>query len=170
MISGIRGVGKYGDRFLTVAGEGGGGLEAAFKQLATDCQALKEAAETGAATMSKEQADVLVRRANQAFGELKAASSKVLAEAKAAANMTVTGKEMEAVMQLTEIHTKILRAQDFTIRHITKMGRAVQHGRRLSELDEGQPIPGDQAATVPDNQSHPEQNQSVDPSLVPPAK
>ena len=162
VVAGIRGIGKYGGRLFEVAGSSTVYRGGPWDLLASECAALKRAADMGASSMSAGQAAEFANRARSMFGELTAKSSEVLAQLRAGQNLPNVGNAMEAIQNMTIAHTRLLRSTEWTMRHINKIVRAIEQGRRLSELDEGQ---GDGGTARP-NQSHPDQNESVDPSLA----
>jgi hypothetical protein len=59
--------------------------------------------------------------------------------------MPNVGDAMGAIQNMTIAHTRLLRSSEWTLKHINKMVRAIEQGRRLSDLDEGQRAPGEQA-------------------------
>jgi hypothetical protein len=165
VVSGIRGIGKYGERLLKAAGEAGG-VAGKFDALATECATLKQAADKLGTNMTAAQAQDFSARAAAAMAELKAVSSDVLAQARQAANMPDVGDAMGAIQHMTIAHTRLLRSNEWTLRHINKMVRAIEQGRKLSELEEGQQAPGEQApapSSSEPNASFPPPNQSVAP-------
>lgn len=166
--SGIRGIGKYGDRLLLAAGEMTG-VAGKFDKLAAECATLKNAADTLGVNMTAAQAQDFVARASAAMNELKGISSEVLARARQAANMPDVGDAMAAIQNMTIAHTRLLRSTEWTLRHINKMARAIGMGVRLADLDAGQQG-GETPAPAEPNASHPEQNQSVDPSAPAPTQ
>ena len=142
VVSGIRGIGKYGDRLLQAAGEASG-MAGKFEALATECAALKSAADKLGTNMTAAQAQEYAARAAAAMGEIRSVSSEVLAKARQAAHMPDVGDAMGAIQNMTIAHTRLLRSTEWTLRHINKMVRAIEQGRRLSELDESAQGSGD---------------------------
>jgi hypothetical protein len=166
VVAGIRGIGKYGGRLLEVAGETGGDFASKFKVLADECAALKEAADAAGRTMGSAEANALSTRARAAMSELTAKSSEILSTVRQGAQMENVGDIMGAIQNMTIAHTRLLRSTEWTLKHINKMVRAIEQGRRLADMDEGMRPPGEPAP----NASMPEPNQSVEPPSSTPAQ
>ncbi|MBU4295127.1 MAG: DUF4157 domain-containing protein [Desulfobulbaceae bacterium] len=152
VISGVRGIGKYGERLAEVAGEAGVTRSPSWRRLVRRCRQLKRAADQGgvASRMSSGEAQAVVGEARRQFNQLIVKSSKILANVRAAAQLTDIGNAAMRLQYMTLAHVRLLRATDWVLDNLNIMARAVRLAVNLPELlSEEEQAPWEQGECFP---------------------
>jgi len=141
IVSGVRSIGKYGERLLEVSAEFGDGfILEGWVELVEECRSLKAAADSGdiASRLSVGEAEQIIRRADSAFQSLIEASSGVLKEVRIASEMPEIGNAAAQLQQMTLAHVRLLRATDWATRNMHIRVRAIRLGVAFIDLTEAE--------------------------------